>query len=107
LQIKTKIISCHTADSKPVKQEVNGTVILPPLVFPGKREGDKRERERERCRIWFIESISLLLAMTALQIKNLKVFVQNCYFKRNDGCLGLFSCIVIKELLTHQDLVSN
>jgi hypothetical protein len=35
LQIKTKIVSCHTADSKPVKQEVNGTVILPPLVFLG------------------------------------------------------------------------
>jgi hypothetical protein len=35
LQIKTKIVSCHTADSKPVKQEVNGIVILPPLVFPG------------------------------------------------------------------------
>jgi hypothetical protein len=35
LQIITKIVSCHTADSKPVKQEVNGTVILPPLVFPG------------------------------------------------------------------------
>ncbi len=34
LLIKTKIVSCHTADSKPVKQEVNGTVILPPLVFP-------------------------------------------------------------------------
>jgi hypothetical protein len=34
LQIKTKIDSCHTADSKPVKQEVNSTVILPPLVFP-------------------------------------------------------------------------
>jgi hypothetical protein len=34
LQIKTKIVSCHTADSKPVKQAVNGTVILPPLVFP-------------------------------------------------------------------------
>jgi len=34
-QIKTKIISCHTADSKPVKQEVNGTMILPPLVFAG------------------------------------------------------------------------
>jgi hypothetical protein len=33
LEIKTKIVS-HTADSKPVKQEVNGTVILPPLVFP-------------------------------------------------------------------------
>jgi hypothetical protein len=34
LQIKTKNVSSHTADSKPVKQEVNGTVILPPLVFP-------------------------------------------------------------------------
>jgi len=34
LQIKTKIVSCHTANSKPVKQEVNGAVILPPLVFP-------------------------------------------------------------------------
>ncbi len=35
LQIKTKNFSCHIADSKPVKQEVNGTVIIPPLVFPG------------------------------------------------------------------------
>ncbi len=29
LQIKTKIVSCHTADSKRVKQEVNSTVKLP------------------------------------------------------------------------------
>ncbi len=35
LQIQTKIVSRHTADSKPFKQEVNGTVILPPLLFPG------------------------------------------------------------------------
>jgi hypothetical protein len=34
LRIKTKFVSCHTADSKPVEQEVNGTMILPPLVFP-------------------------------------------------------------------------
>jgi hypothetical protein len=34
LQIKTKIVSCHTANSKPVKQEVRGTVILPPLSIP-------------------------------------------------------------------------
>ena len=33
MQINTKIVSCHTPDSKSVKQEVNGTVILPPLVF--------------------------------------------------------------------------
>jgi hypothetical protein len=32
LRIKTKIVSCHIADSKPVKQEVNGA---PPLEFPG------------------------------------------------------------------------
>jgi hypothetical protein len=52
LQIKTKIVSCHTADSKPVKQEVNGAVILPPLVFPGHtdREIKKKEREKERER---------------------------------------------------------
>jgi hypothetical protein len=35
---KNKIVSSHTADSKPVKQEVNGTVILPPLVFPGLKQ---------------------------------------------------------------------
>jgi hypothetical protein len=34
LQIKTKIISFRTSDSKPVKREINSTVILPPLVFP-------------------------------------------------------------------------
>jgi hypothetical protein len=34
LQIKIKIVSCNTANYKPVKQEVYGTVILPPLVFP-------------------------------------------------------------------------
>jgi hypothetical protein len=31
---KHKIVGSHTADSKPVKQEVNSTVVLPPLVFP-------------------------------------------------------------------------
>jgi hypothetical protein len=40
LQTKTKIVSCHTADSKLVKQEVNSTVILPPLVFPAKNHTD-------------------------------------------------------------------
>ncbi len=32
LQIKTKIVSCHTADYKTVKQEVKGTVTFPLLV---------------------------------------------------------------------------
>jgi hypothetical protein len=35
LQIKTEIVSFYTADSKPVELEGNGTVIFPPLVFPG------------------------------------------------------------------------
>ncbi len=34
MQIKTKTVRYHTVDSKPVKQEVNSTMILPPLVFP-------------------------------------------------------------------------
>ncbi len=29
------VVSWHSSDSKLVKQEVNGRVILPPLVFPG------------------------------------------------------------------------
>ncbi len=33
-QIQTKIVSCHAADSKPVKQEVSRTVILPPFSIP-------------------------------------------------------------------------
>ncbi len=33
LKIKTEIVSCYTADSELVKQEVNSTVILPRLVF--------------------------------------------------------------------------
>jgi hypothetical protein len=28
------VYGCHTADFKPVKQEVNGTEILSPVVFP-------------------------------------------------------------------------
>jgi hypothetical protein len=43
LQIKRKIVSCHTADSKPVKQEVNGTIILPPFSIPWYRPLKKGE----------------------------------------------------------------
>ena len=35
MQIKTKIVSSLTADSKPVKQEVNSAKTLSPLVFSG------------------------------------------------------------------------
>ncbi len=47
MQIKTKIVSCHTADSKPVKQEVNSTVILPPLVLsPALAYCERRRKKR-------------------------------------------------------------
>ncbi len=51
LQIKTKIVSFHIADSKPVKQEVNGTVILPPLVFPDSTITKARETNDHRFEI--------------------------------------------------------
>jgi len=38
LQIKSKLSVGHTADSKPVKQEVNSTGILPILLFPVSKE---------------------------------------------------------------------
>jgi hypothetical protein len=34
LQIKQKNVSCHATNSKQIKQEVNKTLILPPLVLP-------------------------------------------------------------------------
>ncbi len=33
-QIKTKMVSSHTADSKPVKQEVNYTFSIPCIITP-------------------------------------------------------------------------
>jgi hypothetical protein len=35
-QLTIFVFICKTDKSKPVKQEVNGTVILPPLAFPGR-----------------------------------------------------------------------
>jgi hypothetical protein len=34
-QLTIFVFICKTDLSEPVQQEVNGTVILPPLVFPG------------------------------------------------------------------------
>jgi hypothetical protein len=44
LQIKNKKCQHSTADSKPVKQEVNGTVMLPPLVFPARVISEQKIR---------------------------------------------------------------
>jgi hypothetical protein len=34
-QLTIFVFICKTDLSKPVQQEVNGTVILPPLIIPG------------------------------------------------------------------------
>jgi hypothetical protein len=79
LQIKTKIVSFHTADSKPDKQEVNGTVILPPLVFPG--TGITHDDHHSRSsyfystghKLWFI-SISLSSSAFSRKIDDIFYF---------------------------------
>ncbi len=67
LQIKTKIVSCHTADSKPVKQEVNGTVILPPVVFP-----DQPSMKIQTCKRHYTDP--------KVQVQNLNCFIFLFYF---------------------------
>jgi hypothetical protein len=55
LQIKTKIVSCHTANSKPVKQEVNSTLILPPLVFPALASGGQFHKTFYGRNLWSVD----------------------------------------------------
>jgi len=57
LQIKTKIVSSHTAHFKPVKQEVNSTVI-PPLVFPGRKQWIRSYRD-----VWITCAVVLVHAV--------------------------------------------
>ncbi len=60
MQIKTKIVSCHTADSNQVKQEVNSTAILPPSVFPGVT--DSLLQQNSQCAFGFVEgALSLIV----------------------------------------------
>ncbi len=53
-QLTIIVFICKTDYSKPVKQEVNGTVILPLLVFPGKRERIPRADWLTRVRACFM-----------------------------------------------------
>ncbi len=71
LQISTKIVSCHTADTKRVKQEVNGTVILPPLVFPGSMENCKQNAR------W--QHVSQLKASAFFSLKKKTLVVKKHY----------------------------
>jgi hypothetical protein len=64
--MKTKVVSCHTAHSKPVKQEVNGTVILPPLVFPGFT--DNWQQVRQACHPYNSSIFTLFQMRTALGV---------------------------------------
>jgi hypothetical protein len=71
LQLKTKIVSCHTADSKQVKKEVNGTVILPALVFPAQTL-DPWDEEESVLPLCFIHEMNIFpLSLTQCQQQQL------------------------------------
>ncbi len=83
------MVSCHTADSKPVKQEVNSTVILPPLVFPGRSEAKElwnleineiRAKTMtvfgEQQKAGWMDTLTILLK--TLLIMNLLYNINNC-----------------------------
>ncbi len=72
MQIKTKLVSVHTADYKPVKQEVNRTVILPPLVFPA-----PHVLARFRCGL--VDNIRMW------QVGKQHLLVENVFFKWQVG----------------------
>jgi hypothetical protein len=81
---------CKTDESNPVKQEVNGTVILPPLVFPALDivlPGQSvREREMKRERERYKEG-------GEREIMRERDVEYGCFiliFSRNDGCLVTF-----------------
>ncbi len=82
-QIKTKIASCHTADSKPVKQEVNGTVILPPLVFPGlKYEKMSKIIRISKMAIRFEQlksDLNIIITCICLKTNNGNIFYPNLF----------------------------
>jgi hypothetical protein len=53
------IVSCYTADSNPVKQEGNGTGMLPHLVFPGQAIIDATGNTNRRGRLSKVDLIGL------------------------------------------------
>jgi hypothetical protein len=86
MQMKTKIVSCHTSDSKSVKQEANGTMILPPSVFPA---------ECHLCQMLFILSVTNKPFMLSVTNKPFKL----CHFPEcryaeclYTECRGVVSC---------------
>ncbi len=97
LQIKTKIVSCHTTDSKPVKQEVNSRVILSPFCVPWKNAPTSRARMKGR-----ISAVDLHVLTSSDQILLiLKIYF---YFLRKHGILKRRST-VLSLLLSQYSLV--
>jgi hypothetical protein len=62
LEIKTKIVSCHTVR---VKQEVNSKVILPLLAFPDYRIGQSSvgQLSMRRC-----DDYQLIITLSAIKV---------------------------------------
>ncbi len=88
LQIKTKIVSCHAADLKLVKQEVNSTVIHPPLVFP----------------VWMIISMANKFQNFIAQVYNMFSSINQILFK-SCHALPLFCSGKYLNLIKHLELL--
>jgi len=98
LQIKTKIVSCHTADSKPVKQEVNSTVILPHLIFP---DESKKQTLTEfhlndflGCQKFFKVNLKKMLILEIFLEKELSMF-EGCDRQHDKLNIYIFVCVSI------------
>ncbi len=96
-----KIVSCHTADSKPVKKEVNNTVTLPPFSVPWQRTWNTSWRER-------LSTVDLLVKEACFEARLNSIFyMKRSWFKldsaRRSTVLSLplhqgFPSIAIKSL---------
>ncbi len=64
MQIKTKIVSWKTANSKWFKQEVNGTRYFPPLVFRGIVNDARKKKVLKHW--WQIVAISITATMASI-----------------------------------------
>ncbi len=71
LQIKTKIVSCHKAHSKPVKQEANGTLILPlQYSLDDHRRCNNLERHSDNLRVIIYDRNMFIIHATGLESKH-------------------------------------
>ena len=97
-----KIVSCHTADYKPVKQEVNRTVILPPLMFPA-YDNKQKVTVAHQCIEFAPQAGKLQKASNDNHLKLQLIFLQHprdkekkfCNIDTCHQCYKTFFCLLL------------